>query len=542
MILDVAACRPGEIALDDLVRRRTWAELVDRATRTARLFRDGLGLRPDDHAALLMGNRVELVETVLGAMMAGIWLTPINRHLQGDEIAYIVADSGARVVIADDEHRALLAGAPATGEHRASIGTGPVHDEHGTPGGGARAEAADDARAPTRTAPLVLTAGPELDAALAAASDAPLPLDGPAGGTMMYTGGTTGRPKGVQRARAASLGAALAGAGTAGAAIGLDGSGPHLVTGPLYHAAPLLFAVYDLLNGAPMIVMPRWDPAATLALIAERGVRHTHLVPTMFVRLLRLPEEARRAFDPAPLALVLHGAAPIGVEVKRAMIDWWGPVLVEYWGATEGGVCTLVGAPDWLAHPGTVGRAVPAYEVFATDDDGRRLPAGETGTLYCRHVQLARPFEYHRAASKTAEAYHPTGAFTTGDVGRVDAEGWVHLSDRKSHMIITGGVNVYPAEVEQVLQLHPAVADAGVFGIPDDEWGESVKAAVELADGVAGSPALAAEILAFARQRLARYKVPRSIDFMARLPRHPTGKLLVRLLREPYWQGRERRI
>jgi long-chain acyl-CoA synthetase len=503
MILEHAAAHPDEIALDDLTHRRTWAELVDRATRTARLLRDEFGLGPDDCAALLMENRVEFIETVLGAILAGIWLVPINRHLQADEIAYVVADSGARVVITDDAYRTLAVRAAA---------------------------------------PMVLTVGGDLDAALGWVSNAPFPLDGPAGSTMIYTSGTTGRPKGVKRVRPPSLGAALANACTYGRALGLDGSGPHLVTGPLYHAAPLWFALYDQASGAPLVIMRRWDPAETLRLVAAYGIRHTHLVPTMFVRLLRLPEATRRAFDPSSLSLVLHGAAPIGADVKRAMIEWWGPTLVEYWGATEGGVCTLVGSRDWLAHPGTVGRTVPAYEVFAVDDDGQRLSAGETGTLYCRHTQLPRPFEYHRASEKTAASYLDSGAFTTGDVGRVDAEGWVYLSDRKSHMIISGGVNIYPAEVEQVLQQHPAVADVAVFGIPDDEWGETVKAAVELVAGHTPSNALAGEILAFARERLARYKVPRSIDFAARLPRHETGKLLVRLLREPYWKDRERRI
>jgi long-chain acyl-CoA synthetase len=547
MIFEHASVRPNAIALDDLTRRRTWAELVDRATRTARLFREDLGLRPDDHAALLMGNRVEFVETVLGAILAGIWLTPINWHLQAEEIAYILADSGARVVITDEEHRTLVEGAPTATDAAPLPGEAARSSARGTwstmeEASGVEGTPSARGTPSTGTAPTVIVAGPDLDGVLAGASDVPLPLDGPPGGTMIYTSGTTGRPKGVKRVRPATLGRALAGAGTAVAALGLDGSGPHLVTGPLYHAAPLLFAVYDQLNGAPLIIMPRWDAAETLDLVAAHGIRHTHLVPTMFIRLLRLPEETRRAFDPAPLALVLHGAAPIGVEVKRQMIEWWGPVIVEYWGATEGGVCTLVDSPDWLAHPGTVGRAIPAYEVFAVGEDGRRLPPGETGALYSRHTQLARAFEYHRAAEKTAEAYLEEGTFTIGDVGRVDADGWVYLSDRKSHMIISGGVNIYPAEVEQALQQHPAVADVGVFGIPDDEWGESVKAAVELADGLAASPALEAELLAFARERLARYKVPRSIDFVARLPRHPTGKLLVRLLREPYWKGRERRI
>jgi long-chain acyl-CoA synthetase len=359
---------------------------------------------------------------------------------------------------------------------------------------------------------------------------------------MIYTSGTTGRPKGVKRARTATVREALSSAVAAGRTLGLDGSGPHLVTGPLYHAAPLLFAVYDMLAGAPVVVMPRWDARGALELIEARGVRHTHLVPTMFVRMLRLPADVRAAFDPSSLAVVLHGAAPIPADVKRAMIEWWGPVLVEYWGATESGVATLASSADWLAHPSTVGKATASFEVFAVDDAGARLPPGEVGTLCLRHKKLTQPFEYHLARAKTGEAYLDDGGFTIGDIGRVDADGYVYLADRKSHTIISGGVNIYPAEVEAVLQRHPAVADVAVFGIPDDEWGEQVKAAVELVDGFTPSQALADELIGFARMHLAAYKAPRSIDFEARLPRHPTGKLYTRLLREPYWKGRERRI
>jgi long-chain acyl-CoA synthetase len=369
-----------------------------------------------------------------------------------------------------------------------------------------------------------------------------MPADGPPGGTMIYTSGTTGRPKGVKRTAPSTLGEALARQARLGRAYGLDGAGPHLVTGPLYHAAPLLFAVYDQANGAPVHVMPRWDERDALRWLSERGIAHTHMVPTMFVRLLRLPEAERAAFRAPALTLVFHGAAPESVAVKRRMIDWWGPVLVEYWGATEGGVNTLVTSEAWLAHPGTVGRALPAFEVFAVDDAGRRLPPGETGLLQCRHRELDRVFEYHGAPEKTAESHPEPGVFTIGDVGRVDADGWVYLADRKSHMIITGGVNVYPAEVEQVLLEHPDVADVAVFGVPDEEWGESVKAAVEPAPGARPGPDLARAILAFGRERLARYKVPRTVDFHEKLPRHPSGKLYVRQLRDPYWQGRERRI
>jgi long-chain acyl-CoA synthetase len=415
-----------------------------------------------------------------------------------------VEDSGARVLFTDADHAELSA------------------------------EVACGAR--------VIGAGDELDALIASASSEPMPADGPAGGNMIYTSGTTGRPKGVKRARPASGGAALENLGVLGRNIGLDGCGPHLITGPMYHAAPLMFAVYDNANGAPIVIMPRWDEREALRLIQERRIAHVHLVPTMFVRLLRLPDEERSRFDGSSLSIVLHGAAPVAVPVKQRMIEWWGEILVEYWGATEGGVNTLVDSKEWLAHPGTVGRALPSFEVFAVDAEGKRLPAGEVGDLYCRHKKLDVVFEYHGDAEKTRSAYLEPGVFTIGDIGSVDAEGWVRLADRKSSMIISGGANIYPVEVEQVLQEHPAVADVGVFGIPDDEWGESVKAAIELEPGYAAGEALEAEILDFAREHLARYKVPRSIDFEDELPRHATGKLYIRRLRDRYWQGRKSKI
>ncbi len=488
---------PGPaIALDDTVRRRTWAELGERTTRIARFLREEAGLGPGEHIAVFMGNRVEFVEVVLGAILAGLWVTPINRHLTREEVAYVLKDSGARLVFVDPE-RAALAAATVARER-------------------------------------LVEAGPALEVAVAGASADPVPSEWPPGGTMIYTSGTTGRPKGVKRARPATVAAAFERMRQAGARLGLNGRGPHLVTGPLYHAAPLLFAIYDLVAGAPMVIMPRWDERRFLALVAEHGVRHTHLVPTMFVRLLRLPEAERKAFDPSPLELVLHGAAPIAESVKRRMIDWWGPILVEYWGATESGYCTLVDSAEWLAHPGTVGRATEQFEVFAVDESGRRLPPGRPGLLYCRHRHMDRPFEYHNDPDKTAAAYLGPGTFTLGDMGWVDEEGYVYLTDRKSNMIISGGVNVYPAEIELVLQQHPAVLDACVFGVPDEEWGESVKAAVELAPGWQPSEQLAAEILAFAREHLASYKVPRSLVFERELPRHPSGKIITRLVRQRY--------
>ncbi len=503
MLLDLARSDPDSIADDDTHSTRTWSELVDRSFRIAHYLREVRGFEPDDRIAILMGNRVEYIELVLGAVLAGLWITPVNWHLGQQEIAYIIADSGAKLVFSDDRFGAI----------------------------------ARDAGAPD-----VVLAGPDFEAALASASNRPVDLDGPAGGSMIYTSGTTGHPKGVQRARPASAGAALSHMCQLGNNVGLDGSGPHLITGPMYHAAPLMFAIYDQANGAPILIMPRWDDELALELIDRHGVRHTHLVPTMFVRLLRVSEQARQRFSGASLDLVLHGAAPVSVSVKRQMIDWWGEILVEYWGATEGGVNTLVDSAHWLANPGTVGRALPQFEIFAVDDQLERLPAGETGQLYCHHKQVDRVFEYHGDPGKTAQAFLSPGVFTIGDIGRVEPDGYVYLADRASNMIISGGVNIYPVEVEQALQEHPAVSDVAVFGIPDDEWGESVKAAIELRDGFEPGEQLEAEILSFAREHLAHYKVPRSIDFESELPRHPTGKLYTRLLRDRYWKDRATNI
>ncbi len=509
MLNEIVRTRPDESALFDGDSTGTWGVLIDRCVRSASLIEEG-GVGPNGHIAVLMGNRAEYVEIILGAVLAGVWITPINRHLQAEEIAYILRDSAASLVFVDAERATL-------------------------------AESSDAA---------VVEVGPQFEATLGDIGERRLDderLARPAGATMIYTSGTSGRPKGVQRARRATAGEALDGFVAAGRPLGMDGRGPHLVTGPMYHAAPLLFAIYDLAAGAPMVIMRRWDERRFLELVAEHDVRHTHLVPTMFVRLLRLLEETPQPAAPSSLEMVLHGAAPVSVDVKRRMIDWWGPVLREYWGATEGGYCTLVDSAEWMDHPGTVGRAVANWEVYATGEDGARLPPGEEGLLFARNGALARPFEYHGDPDKTAAAYRQDGAFTTGDVGRVEADGHVYLTDRESNMIISGGVNIYPAEIEQVLAEHPAVADVAVFGVPDDEWGEAVKAAVEPRAGRApvddsAAEALAGELIEYARERLAGYKVPRSIDFEEQLPRHPTGKLYTRLLRERYWKGKTRRI
>ncbi len=503
-LLALAAADPHAPAVDDLTRTRSRGELVDRALRLGHWMLDEGGLEPGGHLAMLIGNRVEFIDLLVAAQLSGTWVTAVNWHLTAAEVAYILDDSGSSILFTDTEHE-------------------PVARE-------AAAQAELDVR--------VVVVGEELDELAAHPNAEPFPLDGPGGGTMLYTSGTTGRPKGVKRVRQPTLGSTLTIGAAAGMLLGLDGQGPHLVTGPLYHAAPLGFAAIDLANGAELVIMPRWDEAHCLRLIEERQVRNSHIVPTMCVRLLRLPDEERAAAVLSSLSTVLHGAAPIAPQVKHRMIEWWGPVLTEYWGSTEGGVFTLVDSAAWLTKPGTVGKAIPSYEVFAVDADGQRLPAGEVGTLYTHNLVTDEVFEYHQAPEKTDAAHLSPGTFTMGDVGHVDDDGFVFLSDRAANMIISGGVNIYPAEIEQELIEHPAVADVAVFGIPDDEWGEQVKAAVELAEGYAPSAELEADILHFARQHLAGFKVPRSVDFEEHLPRHPTGKLYTRLLRDKYWADR----
>jgi long-chain acyl-CoA synthetase len=500
VILDLAASEPDAPALsDDLGNRRTRAELVDRAVRLGHLLRDDLGVGAGGHVALLTDNRVEVFELYLASILSGVWFVPVNGLLAPHEVDYVVRDAQARVVIAETELRHL---------------------------------APDDVP--------VIEIGDELDGHIAAAASTPFDLGGPPGSRFSYTSGTTGHPKGVKRAVPDTVAEMLALQQRLGRQVDFDGDGTQLVTGPAYHAAVGGYGFFDLCNGAHLHLLRRFDAARTLDLIEELDVRRTHLVPTMMVRMLRLPEDRRAAFDPSGLARVLHGAAPISRTVKESMIDWFGPILTEYWGTSEAGVFTRVDSDDWRRHPGTVGRAVDGFEVFAVGDDGERLPAGDVGTLYCHTPGRDRPFEYWNAPEKTDEAYLAPGVFSLGDMGRVDEDGWVYLADRATNMIISGGVNIYPTEVEQALLDHPAVVDVAVFGIPDDEWGEQVKAAVELSPGADESTL--AELTAFARERLGRHKVPRSYDVHESLPRQPNGKLYVRELRDPYWVGRDRSI
>jgi long-chain acyl-CoA synthetase len=469
------------------------------------------GLAHGDAVAVLLPNGEPLLATLLAVMQAGWHWVPINTSLTASEVAWILADSGAQAFVAHSLHAEVAAaaaseaGMPAAG--RIAVGSIPGFTSF-------EALLADQPRA--------------------------RPGDRLAGQFMQYTSGTTGRPKAVQRSTPAldpDQMAALLAPNLGRYDITPGGDHVHLVTSPMYHLAPLSFGYFSLHFGHPVVLLERFDPEAALVAIERHRVTTTHMVPTQFHRLTLLPEAVRRRYDVSSLRHVMHAAAPCPVELKRKMLEWWGPVIYEYYGASEGGG-TMVRATEWLAKPGTVGRPWPGAGVRVLDDEGKDLPPGEIGTV---HLKLTMDFAYKGDAEKT-RASRRGEWFTVGDVGWLDADGYLFLSDRKIDMIITGGVNVYPAEIEAALLAHPEVGDAAVFGIPNAEWGEEVKAVVEPAPGVAADAALAEKLLAHCRARLAAYKCPRTIDFSEALPRDPNGKLYKRRLRDPYWAGRERKI
>ena len=494
-----AARQPDRPAIISPHGDRTYAELNAEANRLARALRLQ-GLRPGDGIAALVSNRAEFATTLAAAQRTGLRFTPINWHLTGDEAGYIVENCEAKAFVGDARFATVAA------------------------------ESAS--RAPRTTTRLAV--GGEVDGFepfdRVIADESGDDLNDPVlGTTMSYTSGTTGRPKGVHRPPVEVRRSSYPSFGYR------PGESVHLCTGPLYHTAPLAFSLIGpLAGGAGIVVMDGWSADETLRLIAAHRITHSHMVPTMFHRLLSLPEDVRAQADVSSLQLVVHGAAPCPVATKRAMIDWWGPVLLEYYAATEGSG-TIVTSQDWLTKPGTVGKPRDPDHVRILDPDGDPLPAGEVGTVYLRAPERGR-FDYFKDPEKTASSYRG-GYFTMGDVGYLDDDGYLYLTDRSVDLIISGGVNVYPAEVEEALLSHPAVGDAAVIGVPDAEWGESVLAVVEPQPGREASDELAAELIEHCRRQLAHFKCPRRVDFVERLPRADSGKLYKRRLREEYRAG-----
>ncbi|MCO5998263.1 AMP-binding protein [Actinoallomurus rhizosphaericola] len=506
-----AQARPDEPAVVDERGAATWREFEARVDRLAGALR-GLGLETGDVIALHSGNRRECVEVMAAATHIGLRYVLVNWHWSADELAYVLADSGATALFSEDRFAETAVAATAEAGPRIRIGIGDV------PG--------------FRPYEDLLAAGPDGE-----------PGDQALGWPMIYTSGTTGRPKGVSRklVRAgAPIDTMATVAPTYAQALHIPEDGRSLLVGPVYHSAQWLFSYVLLCAGRPLVMRQGFDPEETLRLIERYRITNVHLVPTQFVRLLRLDEETRRAYDLSSLAAVWHGAAPCPPEVKHRMIEWLGPVVYEYYGSTEASINTVVTSEEWLERPGTVGRPLPTVETHVLRPDGTPSKPGEPGQLWFRYAS-GDDVEYWGDPDKTA-SIHRNGLFTTGDIGHLDEDGYLFLADRAIDMIISGGVNIYPAEIENVLITHPAVRDVAVFGVPDEEYGEQVKAVVELEEGHEPSPALAGELIDHCRASLARYKAPRSVDFAEALPRTPTGKLYKRLLRDPYWTGRDRRI
>ena len=480
-------------------------QLLGRANQVVHGLR-GLGLETGDVVATVLPNCEEAIELYLACLQAGWYLVPINHHLVAPEIAYILSDSAAKVFVAHERFADACVDAADEAEipGTACLAVGEIT------GFGSYARMRD-------TQPSTLPEGRTI------------------GDVMNYTSGTTGNPKGVFRP--------LSGATPEQAALGLGGilflfgispgeDNVHIVGSPLYHTAVLRFGGASIHFGHTVVLMDKWLPEDMLRLIERYRVTTSHMVPTQFHRLLALPEDVRNRFDHSSLRHMIHAAAPCPIDVKHKMIEWWGPVIDEYYAASEGGG-TVVNTEEWLAKPGTVGKAWPISEIAIFDDDGNRvIEPGVIGTVYMSMQPGA--FEYHHDEEKT-RSNRIGKYFTVGDVGFLDEDGYLFLRDRKIDMIISGGANIYPAEIENVLLMHPSVGDAAVFGIPNADWGEEVKAVVEPAEGADAGPELAADILAFCADKLARFKTPKTIDFVAELPRDPNGKLYKRKLRDPYW-------
>ena len=493
----------------------TYAELDAEANRLSHVLR-AAGLRSGDHVALCLENHLHFLAVVWGCHYAGLYYTAMSSRLTTDEMAYIISDCGAQAFItsaykagqASELHDAM----PAVKVRLMLDGVAPGYESY--------------------------------EATLGAQPDSPLAEDRVEGQDMLYSSGTTGRPKGVKVALpGAPLGEASdAVTGLTQLLFGADESTVYLSPAPLYHAAPLRFCRAVHRVGGTVVAMEHFDAEQYLALVQEHRVTFSQVVPTMFIRMLKLPPTMRSRYDLSSLQAVVHAAAPCPADVKSQIIEWFGPIVHEYYAGTEGNGFVYCNSVDWLAHKGTVGKALVGI-VHIVGESGEEVPQGESGTVYFEG-EAASTFEYHNDAEKTADSRDPKGRgwSTLGDVGYLDSDGYLFLTDRKAYMIITGGVNVYPQEAENVLAMHPKVNDAAVFGVPNDDFGEEVKAVVEPASMAAAGPDLERELIAYCKEHLADIKCPRSIDFRSELPRHPTGKLYKRLLKDEYWAAAGRSI
>ena len=477
-------------------RTLTYRELDERSLRLAHVLQEA-GLRTGDVVALLSDNRPEAYEVYWAAMRSGLYVTAVNHHLSADEVSYIVRDCGAKALVVS----------PAKADPAAAL----------------------DVEVGTR-----LTFEGDYEEALRGASTEPL-AEQPHGDDLLYSSGTTGRPKGIKPPLPPI---AVDEPGyiyptVFGALYGFDPETVYLSPAPVYHAAPLRFGGVIHALGGTLVMMEKFDAEGALQAISDHRVTHTQMVPTMFVRLLKLPDDLRTSYDVSSLRAVVHAAAPCPVEVKRRMIEWLGPVVHEYYASTEANGATFIDSETWLAHPGSVGTALMGV-LHICGEDGAELGPGEVGSVYFEREQLT--FRYHNDDERTASTQHPDHPTwtTVGDLGYVDEEGFLYLTDRKAFMIISGGVNIYPQDVEDLFSLHPKVVDIAVLGVPDDEMGERVVAFVQPAPGVETGEALAAELTAYARDRIAHFKVPREFHFRAELPRTPTGKMVKGRLREEY--------
>ena len=485
----------------------TFAELEAGSARLANYLR-AAGLQRGDVVALVSDNTARVYEVYWAAQRSGLYVTAVNHHLSAPETAYIVRDCGAKALVVS----AGVAGLAAAVEDHVDV---PVRLAFGGEIPGASSYS-------------------DYDAELAGVSAEP-PADQPRGADMLYSSGTTGRPKGIKPAlpdrQVDEPGDTYQ--AIFGPMYGFDTETVYLSPAPLYHAAPLRFTATVQALGGTVVVMERFDPERALTLIDRYSVTHSQWVPTMFVRMLKLPDDVRAQYDVSSMEVAIHAAAPCPVEVKQAMIDWWGPVLHEYYAATEAIGITFIDSAQWLERPGSVGRAGLGI-IHICDDEGADVEPGEIGTVYFERE--APSFEYHNDPGKTTAARHPEHEnwATTGDLGYIDADGFLYLTDRKAFMIISGGVNIYPQEVEDALALHPKVDDVAVIGVPDEEMGEKVKAVVQTPEGVEAGPELERELIEFVRERIAHYKAPASVDFTDFLPRTPTGKLVKRELRDRY--------